>query len=511
MTAGGTKARPSNWANLAVTLFTVLLGIAFAEGTVRILNGQPLFAFPLPSPVSWNTVKPEDLDAVPLSPGVQKSWFDAEPAPLPNRAEPPPGWRTLFESLEAKLPERSAFRPTDAFKVFNTARIPEICSRYYFEEAPDKIFVYDPVDGKGLPPYRFYPNVTLPDRLVTNQIGWRGAPIETPRGERTIRIVFVGSSTVVDSHFAPFSYPELAGHWLNIWARSKNLNVKFEALNAARESVISPDIAAIVRTEVLPLKPDLVVYYEGGNQFALSTVVPDMPTAKPVRQNTGATVAPPWLREAARYSALAGRIQAALGLASSDLDGREWPKPDYKFVWPEGLDEQDPDLNYPKLPIHLDEIKRDLDQIRGDLAGIGAEFALSSFIWMVRDGMVVNPAARGGILDQLNIMYYPFRYRDMERMARFQNRFFAKYAREHGMPFVDFAGLMPFDPDLYTDAVHSDYSGTRLRGWIAFQQLLPTIEKHLADKSWPRPQGPETPPTFAPREAPVPCRKPTPR
>ena len=41
------------------------------------------------------------------------------------------------------------------------------------------------------------------------------------------------------------------------------------------------------------------------------------------------------------------------------------------------------------------------------------------------------------------------------------------------------------------------------------QQLLPTIEKHLADRSWPRPPGPPAPlPAFAPREIPVPCNKP---
>ena len=55
--------------------------------------------------------------------------------------------------------------------------------------------------------------------------------------------------------------------------------VRFEVLNAGRESIISTDTAAIVRTEVLPLKPDLVVYYEGGNQFELRTVVPELDTA----------------------------------------------------------------------------------------------------------------------------------------------------------------------------------------------------------------------------------------
>jgi hypothetical protein len=345
---------------------------------------------------------------------------------------------------------------------------------------------------------------------VTNQIGWRGRPIEVPRGAKTIRIVFAGSSTVVEGHFVPFSYPEFVGHWLNMWAEARHLDVRFEVLNSARESNDSTDIAAIIRNEVLPLRPDLVVYYEGGNQFRLESVIDKVPAGKPVRPpGSDAPVSPDWLRVAARYSALAGRIQTAIGLAASDSDGREWPKPDYKLVWPEGLDEQDPDLAYPKLPVSLNVIERDLDRIRDDLATIGSEFALSSFAWMVRDGLVLDPIRHKYVIEQLNVGYWPYRYRDIERLVKFENRVFAKYAKVHGMPFVDVAGLLPSDPDLFIDAVHTSYAGTRLRGWINFQQLLPVIEKHLADGSWPRALGPGQPlPTFTPREIKFSCAAP---
>ena len=70
------------------------------------------------------------------------------------------------------------------------------------------------------------------------------------------------------------------------------------------------------------------------------------------------------------------------------------------------------------------------------------------------------------------------------------------------------AWVQATNPELFTDAVHSDYSGTRLRGWITFQQLLPTIERHLADGSWPSKRGAELPlPTFTPRSIPTPCNK----
>jgi hypothetical protein len=219
-------------------------------------------------------------------------------------------------------------------------------------------------------------------------------------------------------------------------------------------------------------------------------------------------VAPEWLRAASRWSALAGRLQAAIGLAASDMDGKEWPKPDYKVVWPSGLDEQDPDLNYPDLPISLNIIEHDLDQIRGDLSGIGAEFALSSFAWMVKDGLVLDPVRHRYIIEQLNVSNYPFHYRDLERLSKFQNRFFAKYARVHDLTFVDVAGQLPFDPDLFRDALHTSYAGTRMKAWITLNTLIPTIEKRLADKSWPRPMPEPQPPmpTITPRQITFDCK-----
>ena len=505
-----TKKRSSPWADALMILISLVISFAGAEAVVRFINGQPLFAFPLPDPVGSATVKPQELDSIPRAAGVDRAWFFNDPPPLPNRAAPSPDWQRLFNYLQDHPPGNGEFQPSDAFKVWNSAFVGDPCTHRLLHNAPGQLYVYDPADGQPSPPYRFYPDVTLPDRLVTNQIGWRGPPIEVPRGARTIRIVFVGSSTVVEGHWVPYSYPEFVGHWLNLWAASKHLDVHFEVLNSARESNVSTDLANIVRTEVLPLRPDLVVYYEGGNQFRMESVVDKVPEGKPARPpGSSAGVAPAWLHSAARYSALLGRVQAAIGLASSDMDGREWPKPNYNIVWPKGLDEQDPDLAYPKLPVNLSTIQSDLDTIRTDLASAGSQFALSSFAWMVKDGLVLDPVRHKYIIEQLNVGNYPYRYRDIERLVKFENRVFAKYAKVNGIPFIDVAGQLPLDPDLFLDAVHTSYSGTRLRGWINLQALIPVIEKHLADGSWPRPPVPEQPlPTFTPRKIEFNCAKP---
>jgi hypothetical protein len=508
MASPSTKRRSSPLADTVLIVVSLLVSVFVAELVVRALNGQPLFAFPLPDPVGSASVKPGQLEQIKLADGVDRAWFEQDPPPLPNRGKTPEEWQKIFDAMQQR-PINNEFQPFDAFKAWNSAFAGDPCKHPFLKLAPGQLYLYDPPDGRPLPPYRFPPNVTLPDRLVLNQMGWRGPPIEVPRGPKTIRIVFVGSSTVIDGHWVPYSYPEFVGAWLNLWAKARKLDVRFEVLNSARESNVSTDLAEIVRTEVLPLRPDLVVYYEGGNQFRPESIVEKVPAGSARRPpGSDANVAPDWLRAAARWSALLGRVQAAIGLAASDSDGKEWPKPDYKVVWPSGLDEQDPDLAYPNLPVSLNAIQRDLDQIRGDLAGIGADMALSSFAWMVKDGLVLDPVRHRYILEQLNVANYPFRYRDLERLAHFQNRLFAKYARVHGLTFVDVAGQLPFDPDLFRDALHTSYAGTRMKAWITLNALVPLIEKHLADKSWPRPMpNPQPPlPTITPRKITLDCK-----
>lgn len=490
---------------------SIVLSVVVAEGVVRYVDGYPLFITPLGEPMGLASVKQESVDRVPLATGVERDWFSSSPPPLPNKRPVPEEWERLYRYVEAHRTGGSLFQPSDAFKAWNSVFAgADVCRNRVLRHAPGQLFLYDPPDGEGRPPYRFLPDVTIPSWLTTNQIGWRGPPIETPRGQKTVRIVIVGSSTVVEAHHLPFSWPEYVGHWLNVWAKARGLGVRFEVLNAGRESIISTDIAAIVRTEVLPLRPDLVVYHEGGNQFRPASIiekVPNVPVNRPATAGRAASIG--WLRAAARYSALMARVQAALAIAASDADGAEWPKPDYRVVWPEGLDEMSPNLAYPNLPVNLNTIQRDLDRIREDVASVGGELAITSFVWMVKDGMVVDPVRHRYIIEQLNAGNWPYRYRDLERLAKFQNRLLAKYAAAHGLPFVDIAGAMPLDPDLFTDAVHTSYAGTRIRAWAAFNLLVPTIEKKIGEGAWPRPWPADAPtalPTFEARRVKIDCK-----
>jgi hypothetical protein len=104
---------------------------------------------------------------------------------------------------------------------------------------------------------------------------------------------------------------------------------------------------------------------------------------------------------------------------------------------------------------------------RTSVSAAGGELVLSSFFWLVYDGMKLNPVHHAFQFHYLNNVFFPYTYRHMERLAAFQNRVLRKFAELRGVPFLDIAGAMPRDPDLFMDAVHATDEGIRLHAWIA--------------------------------------------
>ncbi|MDI1286379.1 MAG: hypothetical protein PSV46_18485, partial [Reyranella sp.] len=191
--------------NLLLVCTSVALSLVAAEAIVRSIDGYTLGALRLNTPTGPATVGTELVDRLPRATGVERTWFFADPPPLPNRRPVPEEWTRLYRSIQDKNRGLLDFRAADMFKAWNAVFAGDPCTNRHLRGAPGRLFLNDPADGQPTPPYRFLPDATLPSGLVTNQIGWRGAPIQTRRGARTARIVFVGASTTVDAHFQPFS------------------------------------------------------------------------------------------------------------------------------------------------------------------------------------------------------------------------------------------------------------------------------------------------------------------
>jgi hypothetical protein len=362
-----------------------------------------------------------------------------------------------------------------------------------FKAIPAQVRLYEAPWQTVYPRYRYPPNVTLPTGLTTNQFGWRGPQISLKKPDRTIRIACVGASTTVGIHAHPFSYPEFLQHWLNLWSQAQGYGVNFEVINAGREGLGSRDIAAVVRYEILPLDVDYVIYYEGSNQFNPQSMVSfpaDVTFGQPppgVAPNLANVESDDktLLDRLSEYSALAARARSIVEQFS--LTGLEPPKPEQTFHLPEGLDEFRPDRADLGQALSLQKILADLDQIKQELAEHEVKMVLATFDWFVYEGMALDPARHRALYTYLNRLYWPISYANMRRMADLQNRVLQGWAAAGQMPLIDVAGLMPRQPDLYDDAIHNTYLGTRIRAWINFEAMLSLLKADIEAGDLPRP------------------------
>jgi hypothetical protein len=411
---------------------------------------------------------------------ADQRWFSEELPPLPNRTPPSPALAARYADFE-----RRGLFGSEAEYVWNSYVVKrDQCNPGgLLRNFPETLLAFTPRSVSVHPEFRFPANQTLPSGLVTNEFGLRGHPISLVKPPKTVRIAFLGASTTVSFHPFQFSYPEYVEYWLNRFAEANRYEVRFEALNGGREGVNSNDVAAILREELLPLDPDLAVYYEGANQFTSANLLvrPTIPprtaidAVDPVVQHK----LPGFLRT---HFAIGDLLDRALNGFRTVGEPR---KPNYRLQWPKEVDEGNPNPDSPDLPLQLPAIVKDLDAIRADLNSIGGRLAVCSFEWFTPNGALLSPTRHEQIYKQLNTALWPLRYADIRRLSEFQNRVFRNYAASRKIPFLDVAGEIPQDPDLFIDAIHMTEVGERVKAWIVFQRLLPVVRRLIESGQLP--------------------------
>ena len=468
----------------ALVLVFVMMAVCL-EAAVRLVDGFQLFSLRLtprrssptrvtPAPSAADSLTRQYVASLPVADGVRGEWYATSPSPLPH---PPlsPELAAVYERIE-----RDHHVSSDMFKQWNARLVQaKACANDpFFRGFPGFAFSFDPVEPTMHPPYRFLASVASPYGLVTNRFGFRGHEIAPDKPAGVIRVAIAGSSTATGSHRQAFSYPELLEPWLNLWAAEHAPGARFEVINLGREGISSTDIAAIVRQELLPLEPDVILYHEGGNQFTPRDLIKaDGPIPPP-------PAAVPPLGGSA-YFTLMRRVDV-LRRRLGRSPGAEPAKPSHTLAWPAGVDEAHPNPDSPALPLHLTDVVRDLDDIRRSADAAGARLAISSFPWMAKDGLVVDPVNFAALHSMLNVSHWPATYAEIKRLVDFQTRVFGAYAASRGLPFVDVQSAFPLDPALFTDAVHMTEEGDRLRAWIMFQGLMPIVSAEIAAHRLPR-------------------------
>jgi hypothetical protein len=485
--------------NLILVLVSVALALVGGELLLRLASRPRLTPLPLNQELLQEIAERYIQDQ-----GViRRQWFFQTPPPLAGsmpvkydfRAE---GWRIFDRKENLQL-------GTNFPKVFNFQQVrAAVCSGngQFYENYPFPLTVFHSDPPLPFPRYRFYPYAFYASGLVTNRYGYRSPDFPPAKPPQVVRIAFLGGSTTVNHPRIHASYPEFVGFWLNKWARAKGLAVRFQVLNAARDGATSQDLSAIVRTELAHLAPDVIVYYEGSNQFQFQGLIelpPGERFSRPLfqhrrSQTRGITA---WL---INHSHLCRRAAQLWHMLADRLWGprllTEPPKPAYRVTWPPGVDERDPDPDNPALPLSLPQIVRDLKAIATQTEREGQVFVLCSFVWLSYPGLVIDRTrARqdpirdwymGGVYGYLNWKYWPATYADIRRFADFQNRVFRNFARKYGVGFIDVAARFPQDYRLFFDGIHMTEEGVRLRAWFTFLGLKDLLAPLLASGALPR-------------------------
>ena len=457
---------------------STLVALLLCEGGLRVLarfRPKPPAAAAPASPDEWNRAI-RHVAQLPALPDTDRRWFLEDPPPLANRTKPAPAEIARFRDYQ-----RRGIYPAQAQYIWNRKYVEsEKCrADSIFKNYPNTVIAFDPPGGSVHPPYRFPPSSTLPSGLATNQFGLRGPEIALAKPPTTIRVAFVGASTTITDHSFAFSPAERVVCWLNRYAQAHGYDARFEVLNAGREGLKSEDTAAIVRDELAALDPDLAIYYEGSNQFAAVDIT---------AFHWGSALMLHALNLIYTHSAIVDLVRTSMRAG-----GEPW-KPWHYLKWPAGVDWQAPDVDSPNLPLKLPIIVHSLDSIRETLRP-GGRLLLCSFEWLASDGLVLSPAAYPYIYGQLNRDSWPLRYAEIRRLADFQNLVYRRYAASRGIPFLDVAGVLPQDPDLFVDAVHMTETGERVKAWVIFQQLAPLVRQEIESGRLPR-RGP--PPKLPP-------------
>jgi lysophospholipase L1-like esterase len=291
----------------------------------------------------------------------------------------------------------------------------------------DGMLVPDPRTGYPVPRAGYQQHS---DKLSIsiNSLGFRGQEISRQKPPRTIRIATVGASTtfcgeVPDDATWPAQLQQIL--------QRAHPEVRIEVINAGIPGYVAVESLANVRHRVLPLAPDLVIYYEANNDMAHAT------RAVALAQGLIPSGPSRLSRMLSDYSLLYDLVQknARIMLARNATDAK--------------LGELPADL--PSRYIST------LDEMRRLTADRGVDFMLSTFIVKYR-----REQPRATQIDNASIAFFYMPWMTIEGLldgTDLYNKALLDYAKSHGVPIVDDRESVPGDDRHFVDWAHFSEEG----------------------------------------------------
>ena len=340
----------------------------------------------------------------------------------------------------------------------------------YFSGWPVKLELFDA--DKATPRYLFKPSLRMtrqgtntlvpsgPNEDVfwsSNSWGFRGPEVSVKKPSSVIRIVCLGASTTEGSQGDQETYP----YFLEQELRRVLPNHAIEVINAGHHGQGIDDLLEILRQRVMPLEPDIVIFYETSNNINFAEFTKDIP-CKMGFPNGDCWLHPypGWYRWLYKHSAIFVLLSNRLARGSHT---------------PQGMPHEFDNGSLKPSAIHYKDVLR---HIVGETLAHGSTMVLSSFVTLAHEGLEVSYEDNPLLFNDLYMKWYPFTPGELERIYQHFNRQSAEVAREFRVPHVDVAAKFPRDSRYFPfDLIHLSPEGNKL--------LATIFATYLAEKVLP--------------------------
>lgn len=348
----------------------------------------------------------------------------------------------------------------DRLKIYNRRFYERQQLDFRFWPIPLELFDAD----KPTPKYLFKPNLKMTWRASrlepagpgdqvyrsTNSWGFRGPEFSVVKPPGVIRIVCLGASTTEGINADHETYPHYLQQELNRLLPRRRI----EVLNAGHHNQAIEDLLEILRQRVLPLDPDIVLFYEATNdiawwEFSRRDYSCDPASCLKMAYQGLFTVL-------YRNSAAVGGIAKRVG----------WRLPE-RPLWHK-FDDASPKQS----AAHYRGVLR---RIAEETRGHGSRIVLASFVTLAHEGLTVRREEHPWLFDFITLRRHPFTPGEVDRVYGYFNEIVRDVAREYSAPFVDTAREFPRDPKYFPyDDHHFSAEGNRILAGI--------FARHLKDK-----------------------------
>jgi hypothetical protein len=264
--------------------------------------------------------------------------------------------------------------------------------------------------------------------IKINSLGFRGDEISRAKPANTVRVACLGASTtfcaeVTSNHH---TWPYLLQEQL----KQAYPGVNIEVVNTALGGYVSEDNLKNLRHRVMPLDPDLVLYYEANNEIVHDTQ--QLAMQRGLVRADGARQSP-LVTTLSKYSLMFDLAYKNLAILFRSHASAE-----------STIDRVPADL-----PAHFVGV---LDQMRADLAGKNVPFMLSTFVVKYR-----RSQDRATQIKNADVAFYYMPWMSIDGMLDAMdvyNQAILDYGRRAGVPVVDDRDAVPADADHFSDCMH---------------------------------------------------------